>query len=270
LPQHNRLISESEKKCDAEDVRVLTELLYMNRLKAVHHSPWAFRQLREGVRAYYTASRDLTRAKSRLKAFYLFNGIHCQGDTVYSSRSRAAYIQQIKKRSGNLHLLNELYRRLDFFRDSKAEHIKTLRELGPLLPDGQQVLRRLMTYPGIGFIGACTVAAYVEDGRRLSNKRRLWQYCGLGIRRHESAGTGRQGASRQGNRYLKNVFMTAAAAIAANRNGDNALSRKWIADVGSGQHPARVKRNLARKLAVLTQRSLRTKEEYNDERVRTP
>jgi hypothetical protein len=270
LPQHNRLISESEKKYDAEDARNLAELLYMNRLKGVHHSPWAFRQLREGVRAYYTASRGLTRAKNRLKAFYLFNGVYCEGDKVYSSRCRGAYMQLIEKRSGNMHLLKEIYRHVDFFRDSKAEHIKVLRELGRLLPEGRQVLRRLMSHPGIGFIGACTVAAYLEDGRRLNNKRRLWQYCGLGIRRHESAGKGHQGASRQGNRYLKNVFLTAAAAIAANRKADNALRRKWSAEIDAGMNPARVKRNLARKLAVLVQRSLRTQEEYVDERVTTP
>jgi hypothetical protein len=50
LPQHNRLISQSEKKCDREDARSLAELLYLGKLKAVHHAPWEYRQLREGVR----------------------------------------------------------------------------------------------------------------------------------------------------------------------------------------------------------------------------
>jgi hypothetical protein len=50
LPQHNRLISESEKKYDREDARCLAELLYLGKLKAVHHAPWGYRQLREGVR----------------------------------------------------------------------------------------------------------------------------------------------------------------------------------------------------------------------------
>ena len=50
---------------------------------------------------------------------------------------------------------------------------------------------------------------FPEDGQRLPNKRKLWQTCGIGIRRHESAGKGTEGASRQGNRRLKTILMIA-------------------------------------------------------------
>ncbi len=266
LPQHNRLISQSEKKCDREDARNLAELLYLNKLKEVHHAPWAYRQLREGVRGYWTASRDLARAKSRLKAFYLFNGVHCVGEKVYSPRHRAVYVQAVEKRSANKQLLEQLNLYMDFCRTKKAAHIRILREL---VQSFRQEVRFLQTHPGIGFIGACTLIAYLENGWRFKNKRKLWQYCGVGIRRHESAGTGRRGASRKGNRYLKNVVMTAAAAIAARRKADNALTQMWRAGVEAGIPPDRLKRNLARKVAVLAQRSLRFKEGYHDDRVVT-
>lgn len=266
LPQHNRLISESEKKCDREDARTLAELLYLGRLKAVHHAPWGYRQLREGVRAYWTASWDLARAKTRVKAFCLFNGVHCVGEKAYSRRYRPAFFQAIAKRLGNVGLLQQLYGHMDFCRQRKAAHIKILRALAKPF---QQDVRFLQSHPGIGFIGACTLVAYLENGWRLTNKRKLWQYCGIGVRRHESAGTGRRGASRKGNRYVKNVFMTAAAAISSRRNADNALTRLWHAGVTAGVPSDRMKRNLARKVAVLAQRSLRFKEEYDDDRVLT-
>ncbi len=266
LPQHNRLISQSEKKCDREDARNLAELLYLGKLKEVHHAPWAYRQLREGVRAYWTASRDLARAKSRLKAFYLFNGVHCEGEKVYSARYRAGFIQEVEKRSGNKSLLEELYQYMDFCRTRKATHIKILKELVQGL---RQEVSNLKTHPGIGFIGACTLIAYLEEGWRFKNKRRLWQYCGIAVRRHESAGKGLRGASRKGNRYVKNVVLTAAAAIASRRKGDNALTKMWRAGVEAGVPEARMKRNLARKVAVLAQRSLRFKEGYDDDRVVT-
>ncbi len=98
LPQHSRLISESENKHDRADARSLAELLYLGKLKAVHHAPWGYRQLREGVRAYWTASRDLARTKSQLKAFYLFNGFHCVGERVYAARYRAAFTRQLEKK----------------------------------------------------------------------------------------------------------------------------------------------------------------------------
>jgi transposase len=266
LPQHNRLISESEKKLDPEDAKNLAELSYLGKIKSVHHAPWEYRQLREAVRAYWTGSRDLTRAKNRLKAFYLFNGIHCEGDKVYAKRDRSKWMKESAKRSVNPKLLRRHYMQLDFYRDSKAEHVKILREQAkPMNED----IRRLMTYPGIGFIGACTLVAYLQDGWRLKNKRKLWQYCGIGIRIHESNERGHRKASRKGNRFVKNVLMTAAISIASRRSADNALTQIWWTGVANGTDPTRMRRNLARKVAVLAQRSLRFKEEYDDDRVVT-
>lgn len=266
LPQHNRLISKSESKYNRADARSLAELLYLDKLKAVHHAPWNYRQLREGVRAYWTASRDLARTKSQLKAFYLFNGVHCVGEKVYAARYRAAFTRQIEKKPYNKQLLEQLYLRMDFCRTRKAAHIKILQEL---VRPFQQDERNLNTCPGIGLIGACTLIAYLENGWRLKNKRKLWQYCGIGVRRHESAGKGRRGASRQGNRYLKNVVLTAAATIANRRQPDNALTRMWRAGIAAGIPGDRMRRNMARKVAVLAQRFLRFQEEYQDDRIAT-
>jgi transposase len=266
LPQHNRLISEAENKYDRADARSLAELLFLNKLKEVHHAPWKYRQLREGVRAYWTASRDLSRNKSQLKAFYLFNGVHCTGEKVYASRYRQAFTKQAEKRSANLQILAQLYLQLDFCRTRKAAHIKILKEL---VQPFQQDERHLKTYPGVGLIGACSLVAYLENGWRLKNKRKLWQYCGVGVRRHESGGKGHRKASRQGNRYLKNAVMTAAATIANRRMADNALTRMWRAGITAGIPGDRMKRNMARKVAVLAQRSLRFKEEYQDDRIAT-
>jgi transposase len=266
LPQHNRLISESEKKFDREDAHVLAELLYLDKLKAVHHPPWEYQQLRQGACAYWKASRDLTRIKNRLKAFYLFSGVHCAGEKVYSQRYRDAWMKKLQGRSGNLKLLQQQYEQLDFFRKNKAVHVKMLKELAKPL---QQDVRCLRTYPGIGFIGACTLVAYLEKGWRIKNKRQLWQYSGIGMRIHESNHKGRRGASHQGNRYLKNALLTAVASLASRRNADNALTRMWRAGVEAGIDPARMKRNLARKVVVIAQRALRFHEEYDDDRVVT-
>ena len=267
LPQHNRLISQSEKKCDREDARSLAELLYLGKLKEVHHAPWMYRQLREGVRAYWRTSRDLARSKSRLKAFLLFNGHHCRGDQVFSLRHRKRYVDWIEKEGGNRKLLEHLYGEMDFCRARKVANLKILRELVKPL---ERYEHCLTTLPGVGFIGACTSMAYLESGWRVANKRRLWTYCGVGIRKHESHGTGHRGASRQGNRYLKTVLMTAAVAISSNRDPNNALALMWHRGMCHGVPPARARRNLARKVAVLAQHCLRFKEEYDDERVTRP
>lgn len=266
LPQHNRLISESEKKYDREDARCLAELLFLNKLKPVHHAPWEYRQLREAVRCYWKVSRNLTRCKNQLKAFCLFNGVHCTGEKVYSTRYRARFIEQIEKRSGNQNLLRQHYAQMDFYRASKVRHLKILKDVAAPL---QQAIRCLRTHPGIGFIGACTLTAYLENGWRIKNKRKLWQYSGVGVRRHESSGMGHRGASRKGNRYVKNAVITAATTISARRDADNALVRMWRAGIDAGIEPDRMRRNLARKVVVIAQRLLRFKEEYDDDRVVT-
>lgn len=265
-PQHNRLISQSENKCDQQDSHSLAELLFLNKLKSVHHPSWDYRQLREGVRAYWIASWDLARTKVRMKAFYLYNGIHCVGDKVYSKRHRARYQGQFKGQPVNQHLLELHYQDIDHCRDKKAAHIRILRKLSEPF---QEDIRFLKTIPGIGFVGAYTLLSYLENGWRIPNKRRLWQYCGIGIRKKESAGIGHQRASRKGNRYLKNVLLTAASSIAARRNADNALTRLWQGGLAAGIPSARLRRNLARKIAVVIHYILRFKETYNDDRVMT-
>jgi transposase len=265
-PQHNRLISESENKCDPEDSYHLAELLYLNKLKPVHHPAWGYRQLREAVRSYWTASWDLARVKTRLKAFYLFNGIPCQGEKVYSKRYRKRYVERLRSQSGNINLLELHYENLDSCRERKAGHIRVLRKLAEPY---QEEVGRLKGIPGIGPIGAYTLLAYLEDGWRIPNKRKLWQYCGIGIRRHDSNGKGYRGASRKGNRYLKNVLMTAASSIASGRGSENALALRWQSGLAAGIAADRLRRNQARKIAVLAQYVLRTKESYNDERVMT-
>ena len=263
-PQYNRLISESENKCDKEDSHTLAELLYLNKLKSVHHPAWEYRQLREAVRAYWTASRELTREKNRLKACFLFNGIHCEGEKVYSRRYREGYRERVHRRCGNLNLLDLHYKVLDFCRDRKAEHVRVLRKLaGPF----EEEVGWLKSIPGIGSIGAYTILAYLENGWRLPNKRKLWQYCGIGMRKRESAGKGHKSASRKGNRYLKNALMTADSAIAAKRVADNALTQGWQDGIAASVASDRLRRNLARKVAVLAQHLLRFKEQYDDERV---
>jgi hypothetical protein len=84
-----------------------------------------------------------------------------------------------------------------------------------------------------------------------------------------ATGKGRQNASRNGNRYLKKTLMTAASSVTARRIGNNALTRRWQANLAAGMASSRLRRNLARKIAVLVQYLLRSKEQYNDERVAT-
>lgn len=263
-PQFNKLISESEDKCDKTDSESISELLYMNRLKRVHHPNLAYRILRETVRAYWIASREVTRAKNRLKGFFLFNGLHAPGDKIYSVRNRSAYLNKLEKAGANVELGQLLYERVDHCRQLKAKHIRLVRKSAEPMKD---LVRLLITMPAIGAIYAYTLVAYLEDGWRIPNKRKLWNYSGLGLRNYESRGIGHRHVSFSGSRLVKRVAMSAAATIAS-RRGHNALSELWGKDIQNNVDPEQAQRNLARKIAVIVQHLLRSKQEYSDERVR--
>lgn len=263
-PRHNKLISGSEDKCDKMDAARLSELLFLNRVKRVHHPAMKYRTLRESVRAFWIASRELTRAKNRLKAWLLFNGLHKPGPSVYGVRNREVLLARLRRKNGcNVALAELLYQRMDHCRELKAKHICMLRQTAR--PVRRQA-RLLMSIPGIGVISAYTLVAYLEGGRRFPNKRKLWRYCGLSLRRYESRNRGFEGASRTGNRNVKRVLMSAAMTIVA-RGESNGLLALWQRDMDQSVDPKRARRNLARKIAVVAQHLLRSKQEYQDERL---
>lgn len=261
-PHFNKLISKSEDKCDKTDCKALSDLLYMNRLKPVYHPSLLYRKLRESVRAYWIASRELSRAKNRVKAFFLFNGMHETGRKIHAAGNRNRILDTLKGLEGNVALARLLYERMDQCRQLKAKHIHIMRDAAEPLKDS---VRLLMTIPGIGAISAYTVLAYLEEGQRVPNKRKLWRYSGLSLRRHQSGSSDTEGASRRGNRRLKQVLMSAA--ITAARCNDNALSALWKKDIRRKVDAKRARRNLARKIAVIAQHLLRAREEYSDERL---
>jgi len=264
-PQHNRLISQAENQDDYLDALHLAQLLYMNQLKAAHHPEALYRELREAVRAYWRSSGEVTRSKNHVKVFLLFHGIPYEKAEPYAGRHRELFREAIRQRGANLELAECLWLKLDQARAMKARFLKLLRQVSQPVRGS---VRRLMTIPGIGFISACTLIAYLEDGWRFHNKRQAWQYASLGVSRHFSAGKGTENASRSGNRYLKNVLLTAAISISLRPEG-SALGRLWQRGIQQGKDPRRVRRTVGRKILVVAQHLLRSQQEYHDDLMRT-
>lgn len=262
-PQYNKLISGSEDKCDKMDARALSELLYLDRIKPVHHPEMMYRSLREAVRAYWVSSRELTRAKNRLKGWYLFNGSHESGDSIYSERKRSKRLEAMQQQGCNTELAELLYEQMNTCRKLKAKHIQLMRKTAKPVKD---LVKLLMTMPAIGPISGYTLVSLLENGWRFPNKRKLWRYAGLSLRRYESRDIGFKGASKTGNRLLKRVAMSAAITVVA-QGKPNGLLALWERDIRQNVNPKRARRNLARKIVVIAQHLLRSKQEYIDERI---
>jgi transposase len=262
-PQYNKLISGSEDKWDKMDAKALSDLLYLDRIKPVHHPEINYRILREAVRAYWVSSRDLTRAKNRLKGWYLFNGLYESGRSIYTVRNRSKYLKSMRREGINTELAELLYEHMDACRQLKAKHILMLRKAARPVKD---LVELVTTMPAIGPISGYTLVSLLEDGWRFPNKRKLWRYSGLSLRRYESKDFGMKGASKTGNRLLKRVTMSAAITIVS-LGKPNGLLALWERDIRQNVNPKRARRNLARKIVVIAQHLLRSKEEYIDERI---
>lgn len=263
-PQYNKLISGSEDKCDKMDANSLSELLYLNRIKPVHHPEMMYRILREAVRAYWVSSQDLTRSKNRLKGWYLYNGLYESGRSIYSVRNRSQHLKAMLQEGRNIELAELLYEQMDACRQLKLKHIQMLRKTARPVKD---LVQLVTTMPAIGPISGYTLVSLLEDGRRIPNKRKLWRYSGLSLRRYESRDFGFKGASKTGNRLLKRVVMSAAITIVS-RGEPNGLLALWERDIRQNVNPKRARRNLARKIVVIAQHLLRSKQEYIDERIK--
>jgi len=190
--RENRWIARSDDKSDPADADRLARLLRMGEFKPVHVPERAGQERRELVRLHRKAVGDVTRLKNRLKAKYREHGVAVKGEKVYTVRHRASYAQQVKQPAVRA-MLAVMSEQLD---GAQAAQMKIWGQLFARLrtpfgsePQGRRLpeYRLLKTIPGVGSrLGAILVAGIDAPGR-FANKRKLWKYSGLGVRRQWSS-----------------------------------------------------------------------------------
>ena len=259
-PRRNRLVSEAEDKDDPVDAYRLALLLWMGQLKRVYHGDAALQQLKEAVIAYWQSNGDLTRAKNRLKNQWTRRGLRA-GRELYREPGYAQWREKLEAAWGPTELADGSFAQVSFLRQHKARRLKWLRQQAGSY--GKKIAC-LQSIPGVGFIVAVTFVAFLGDPARFPNKRKLWKYCGLGLRYRRSAGksTGRLRRSREYNRLLKGVL--GIAAQATRRSRDNALVRYGDDLQTQGKSPSIVRRTLSRKIAVIAWSLLKQQQSYQD------
>lgn len=260
-PRWNRLVSEAEDKNDRVDAYRLGLLLWMGQIREVYHADIPLQKLKEAVTIYWQSSGDLTRAKNRLKTQLGRRGLSA-GVELYRRSGYESWRERYEEVWGEVASVDRLYRQVEFFRQQKAESFKQVRHLQ--VPY-RALLKLLRTVPGYGVLVAVSFLAYIGDPWRFSNKRKLWKYCGLAIRKRESGGKrqGRAKRSRAYNRYLRNILGIAAQAV-MNRKDDNPMTQYGLQRRQHEAPESHVRRDVARKLAVTAWTILKTQREYCD------
>ncbi len=258
-------------KDDARDAYDLAEALRVGAVRVrVYKAPVELAGLRDAVRGYTTAVRDVTRAKNRLKSLFRARGIQV-GAEVYGPE-RSALATQLPPSSQRLATVwGAQLEALEEVRDT-AE--KWLHEESKRHP----IIRRLEQVPGLGPIRAPQVVAITITPHRFRTRRHFWSYCGLGIVTRVSAEwqhvNGRpvrvrqpqpRGLNRNRHPQLKGVFKGAATTIIGRMPGHplHQAYQRLVAN-GTKEHNARL--TLARRVASLTLALWKRNEQYDPAR----
>jgi len=212
----------------------------------------------------------------RLKALFRARAIRTTGGGVYQAKQRGAWLAQLPEGGARLRA-ETLYAQLDVLR---AQRKKTK---AAMVAEAKRdpAFGVLETIPYFGPVRIALLLATMGTPWRFRTKRNLWAYAGLAVVTRSSSDyelfDGRprrrrrppltRGLNRNHNRVLKNVFK-GAANVAIGRPGPFQDFYHRMLERGMREELARV--TLARKLAALTLRLLKTGEVFDPTQLSRP
>jgi transposase len=140
--------------------------------------------------------------------------------------------------------------------DATAQQARMAKQQLIHLSQKYTIIRLWKQLPGIGFIRAVTMFAYLDTPWRFKRKNKLWKYCGVGLQRTAS-GTDKKGRPkpamlklpRAANRTLKNAVL--GAALSAIHQKQNAFKKDYERMVRNGMITSNARHTVARKLLTV-------------------
>jgi transposase len=245
-PRRNRLIVEGGDKDDDLDAEKLAQLLRGGFIKPVHQVESLERAVfKHQVAVYHFRVRQRVRESQRLSSLFRQQGVMIREKAYAGEADRPALLERLpanRKLREAVQLLWQAY-------DQLVEQEEAWRKRLVQLARQEEVVRRFEALPGISWIRAATLYAYLDTPWRFRSKAALWKYLGIGLERARS-GTGpeRVGVPRRAHRLLKSTILGAARSAAAFENNPFAdMYRRWM-ERGLSSRLAR--RNVARALSA--------------------
>src|SRR5262249_13695153 len=197
-PRRNRLITQDGDKDDDLDAEKLAQLLRGGFIKGVHQTATleraVFKQL---VALYHHRVRQRVREAHRLTSLLRQHGVVVRERDYLAASDRAGVRARLPEHGWLQELLTASWASYD----AAAADEEQWR--GRLVRAAQQeeVVRRLQELPGIGWVRAGTVYAYLDTPWRFASKAALWKNLGIGLERKRSGmGPERPGEPAQAHR----------------------------------------------------------------------
>lgn len=248
-PRKNALIAKDGDKDDPIDASKLCDLYIGGYIKRVHHPESLAREVaKQAVGLYHERVGHRVAQGNKVMGLLKRWGIMAKEKDFEKKESREPLLSGLAKSAeeklaaGHVRLL---WRSYD---EAAAEEDCMHREIVRLAKE-QEVVVRWEQIPGIGWIRAMTLFAYLDTPWRFKSKRKLWKYMGIGLSRQRSGnGPARVSVDQGANHMLKGVIIGAAETVIMHQSGE--LHRRYEHWRGEGQSYKNARRNVARDIAT--------------------
>lgn len=244
-PRRNRLIAEEGDKDDDVDAEKLAQLLRGGFVKRVHHAETLAQAVfKQHVNLYHDRVRKRVREAHGISALLKRHGVMARERHFAKAEGRPVLLAKLP--AGLLQEdLQSLFQGYDQVAALEVAFRKRLVSVARQL----DVTKRFEALPGMGWVRAATLYAYLDTPWRFRGKSALWKYLGIGLERRRSGnGPLRLAVPKHVNRLLKSTILGAAkSAIAQGENPFAEQAERWLAE---GLTPRLVRRNVARSLSA--------------------
>ncbi len=260
-------------KDDLRDAWTRADELRTGRIQTrVYKAPQHLAALRNAVRAYGFAVRDVVRAKNRLKSVFRSRGIPTEAD-IYAAKRRGKQLEKLTP--PHRQLADWLGRQLDALEPLREEAEEWLLKEAKTHP----IIRKLATAPGMGPIRTAQLVAIAATPERFRTQRQFRSYCGLSIVTRSSADWVRgkdgrwersqvqqtRGLTRKRHPLLKSVFKGAATTVIT-QLPQHPLHKDYERMLEAGIKPNLAKLTLARRIAATVLSMWKHQEAYDPKR----
>ena len=246
-PRRNKLICEDGDKTNRIDARKLGELSMAGMLRAVYHTDSQERVcLKQWVSLYHDRVGQAVREINKLRARCRMWGVHPPRGALRNRRVRDPWLKTLDRSlAGQMRLLFLAFDTTTTIADGCRRELARLAK-------GYEMVARWQEMPGVGLIRAVTFLAYMDTPWRFASRKKVWRYCGVGLRRFAS-GTDKWGREKPGslrlawssNKRLKNVVM--GATMSAIHQGQNLLAQGYQERIAHGMSAGNARHAMARK-----------------------
>ena len=200
---------------------------------------------KQQVAVYHFRVRQRLRESLRLTWLFRQHGVMIRERDYANAKNRPALLARLPENAALRHMVTTLWSSYD----ALVEQEETWRKCLLQVASQEKVVQRFVAMPGLGWIRAATLYAYLDTPWRFRSKSALWKYLGIGLERHRSGnGPEHLGVPKLAHRLLKSTIL--GAALSAVAQGDNPfaeLYRRWLA---KGLSSKLARRNVARALAT--------------------